>query len=255
MQVNAFAVDKPKAKLKPFTYSAPIRENDVLIKISHCALGTPDVFFIDNFWGDTQYPLVPGYEIVGIVEKTGNEVRNLKIGDRVGVGYQVNSCSQCGYCLTGQENMCQKSQFIGVNHFGGVADKIIINSKFAFKIPANLDSAKTAPLMCSGLTVFSAIKNAGVKKDMNVGVIGIGGLGHLAVKILHKRGCRVTAFSSSPEKNVKQRLDFDNFVLNTRPQNLIRLAGSFDYLISTVPAANRHSFSGGGFKRLWAKNN
>lgn len=233
MQINAFAADKPKANLKPFTYSAPIREDDVLIKISHCALGTPDVFFIDNFWGNTQFPLIPGYEIIGEVEIIGKKVKNLKIKNRVGIGYQTNSCGQCEYCLAGQENLCSQQEFIGVNHFGGLADKIIVNNRFAFKIPNSLDPAKTAPLMCSGLTVYAAIKNAGVKKDMNVGVIGIGGLGHLAVKILNKMGCKVTAFSSHQGKNL-EKLNFDNFVDSTNQIALKKLERSFDYLLSTA---------------------
>lgn len=234
MQINAFAADKPKANLKPFTYSAPIREDDVLIKISHCALGTPDVFFIDNFWGDMQFPLVPGYEIIGTAEKIGKNVKNIKIGDRVGIGYQVNSCGQCEYCLAGQENLCAKQELIGINHSGGLANHIIINHRFAFKIPKNLDPAKTAPLMCSGLTVYAAIKNSGVKKDMNVGVIGIGGLGHLAVKILNKIGCQVTAFSSHNSKNLKNKLGFSQFINNKK--SLKGLERKYDFLLSTVYA-------------------
>jgi uncharacterized zinc-type alcohol dehydrogenase-like protein len=235
MMIKAFAVNKLGGNLEPFQYSANLDNNDVTIKISHCALGTPDIFFIDNFWGETQYPLIPGYEIVGTVETCGKNVSSLKTGDRVGIGYQVNSCGKCQFCLSGQENICQHGQFIGINHFGGLADKIIVNHRFAFKLPENMNSTTAALLMCSGLTPYAAIKKAYVKSTMNTGVIGIGGLGHLAVKILDKIGCQVTAFSSSNNKSSLD-LGFDRFVLNTNSDNFNQLFGTFDYLISTVPA-------------------
>lgn len=234
MIINAFAVNEPKGKLQPFQYSANLKDNDVLIKISHCALGKPDIFFIDNFWGDIKYPLVPGYEIIGKIESLGKNVTNFKVGDRIGAGYQVNSCGHCEYCQNYLENLCQKSEFIEINHYGGLADKIIINNRFIFKIPDSLDSTKTTPLMCSGLTPYATIMNSGVKSGMNTGVIGIGALGHLAVKILDKMNCTVTAFSSNSKKNLKKILSFDNFVENTNIEVFKKLERRFDFILSTV---------------------
>lgn len=232
MIINAYVVNEPKGKLQPFQYSADLGENEVVIKVSHCALGKPDIFFIDNFWGDIKYPLIPGYELIGNIEALGKNTKGFNIGDRVGVGYQVNSCGKCEYCQNGQENLCQKGEFIEINHHGGLADKIIINYRFVFKIPVSLDSAKTAPLMCSGLTPYAAIVNSGVKSGMTTGVIGIGALGHLAVKILDKMGCKVTAFSS--KKNLDTKLGFDSLVDSTNTEALKPLERQFDFILSTV---------------------
>ena len=232
MIINAFAVNKPKGKFEPFQYPAEAKNDDVVIKVSHCALGKPDIFFIDNFWGDIKYPLVPGYELIGIIETLGKNAKNFKVGDRVGVGYQVNSCGQCEYCQSCQENLCQKGKFIEINHHGGLTDKIIISSRFVFKIPSELNSAKTAPLMCSGLTPYAAIMNSGVKAGMNTGVIGIGALGHLAVKILDKMDCKVTAFSS--KKNLPAKLGFDSLVDSANIGALKPLERQFDFILSTV---------------------
>ena len=234
MKIAAYAVKQPGAKAEPFFYDRRIGKNDLLIKISHCAITTGDVQMINNEWGDSKFPLIPGHEIIGTIEQTGSTVAGLKNGDRVGVGYQLEACFKCQYCKDGNEQFCLKQKVIAVDLPGGFANHIVVDWRFAFKIPSRLDSTKSAPLLSSGLTVYSAIARGKLSENSRVAVLGIGGLGHLAIQFLHKMGHEVSAFSRTPEKSEMIRRLGGKFVDNS---NLIGTADhirKFDFILSTL---------------------
>jgi D-arabinose 1-dehydrogenase-like Zn-dependent alcohol dehydrogenase len=198
--INAYAVKRKGSPAEPFSYERQLGPNDVLVRITHCSIARGDVQFIDNDWGDTRYPLVPGHEIVGLVEEAGSAVAGMRAGDRVGIGYQQTACFACEFCRDGIEQLCPHQKVIGVDCYGGLADSIVVDNRFAFPLPSALDSAKAAPLLSAGLTVYTAIARAGLRDGSDVAISGIGGLGYLAVVFLRKMGHRVSAFSHSPAK-------------------------------------------------------
>lgn len=234
MQINAYAAYKPKTPLKPFLYQAkPLGPKDVVIDITHCGICHSDIHLMDGDWGKSFFPLVPGHEIVGIVGKKGKKVRHLTLGQRVGVGWQSGSCMHCEWCQSGQENLCPKSVSTCRDRFGGYARKIVTDSRFAFPIPRNISSAVAAPLLCAGVTVYSPLARW-VKPGMKIGVIGIGGLGHLAIQFARAMKCKVTAFSHTPskEKEVKKLGAHEFVILNEK--NLRKRQKSLDFILSTV---------------------
>ncbi|MEO6454679.1 MAG: alcohol dehydrogenase catalytic domain-containing protein [Ginsengibacter sp.] len=168
MRIKAFAIKNEGGKAEPFLYEKKLRSNDVLVRITYCGIATGDTQAINNDWNDTKFPIVPGHEIIGIIEKTGSAVSNLKIDDRVGIGYQQDACFKCRFCREGNEQFCPKQKVIGVDCYGGLAEHIIVNNRFAFKLPLKLNSAKSVPLMSSGLTVYSAILRAKLQKNSTV---------------------------------------------------------------------------------------
>ena len=200
MKITAYAIKKKGGKPEPFSYERRLGKNDVLVRITHCGIATGDIQIINNDWGDTKFPLVPGHEIIGMIEETGAEVSGLKNGDRVGIGYQQEACFECQFCKEGNEQFCPKQKVIGVDCYGGLADYIVVDGRFAFKLPPKLDSAKSVPLLSSGLTVYSAIVRAELQNNSKVAVLGVGGLGQLAIQFLQKMRHKVSAFSHSPEK-------------------------------------------------------
>jgi D-arabinose 1-dehydrogenase-like Zn-dependent alcohol dehydrogenase len=234
MKIEAYAVKQPGGKVEPFVYERRIGKHDVLIKISYCAVATGDVQMMNNEWGDSRFPLVAGHEIIGTIEQTGSNVVRLKKGDRVGVGYQLDACFKCQHCTNGNEQFCLKQKVVGVNLPGGLAKHIVVDWRFAFKIPLDLDSARSVPLLSSGLTVYSAIMRAKLPANSNVGVLGIGGLGHLAIQFLHKMGHEVSAFSRTPEKSgLIRRLGgkfVDSATVNAKTDNYRK----FDFILSTL---------------------
>jgi D-arabinose 1-dehydrogenase-like Zn-dependent alcohol dehydrogenase len=234
MKITAYAVKQPGGKVEPFLYERRIGRNDLLIKVSHCAIATGDIQMINNEWGDSKFPLVPGHEIVGTIEQTGSNVTGLKRGDRVGVGYQLKACFKCQSCKDGNEQFCLKQKVVGVDFPGGLAKHIIVDWRFAFKIPFDLDSAKSAPLMSSGLTVYSAIRRAQLSRNSRTAVLGIGGLGHLAIQFLNKMGHEVSAFSSSPEKSEMIRSLGGKFVENSNLSGNADHNRKFDFILSTL---------------------
>lgn len=239
MPINAFAAYSAKDILKPFTYEQKkLKENEVLVKISHCGICHSDIHLIDNDWMISSYPLVPGHEIIGIVVDAGSGVSHLKNGDRVGIGWQSGSCHNCEYCNTGQENLCSKNVATCVGRYGGFADYVVTDSKFAFPIPEKLDSENAAPLLCGGITVYSPMRIYDVKPHYKVGVLGIGGLGHLALQFAKAFGCEVTAFSTTQEKE-KEAYEFGatRFVNSRDLKSLKSLNSYFDFIISTVTGA------------------
>lgn len=200
MKIKAHAIKKSGGKAEPFYYEKAIGKNDVLVRITYCSITRGDIQIIDNDWGDTKFPVVPGHEIIGIVEDTGYEVTSLISGDRVGIGYQLEACFECEFCKEGNEQFCSSQKVVAVDYYGGLAEHVVVDERFAFKLPEGLDSTGAVSLMSSGLTVYSAIVRADLPKNSTAAVLGIGGLGQLAIQFLHKMGHKVVAFSHSPGK-------------------------------------------------------
>ena len=236
--IHGFGVHAAGAELLPFKYEpSALRPQDIEIKITHCGVCHSDVSLIDNDWGISQYPFIPGHEIIGTVASMGALVQGFAVGDRVGVGWQADSCGFCEWCRRGEENLCAKAEPTCVHRHGGYADAIRVNGRFAFKIPSVLESEPTAPLLCGGVTVYSPMRLHGINPASRVGIIGIGGLGHIALQFARTFGAEVTAFSSSPDKDAEAKALGAHHFVNTRETKSIKaLAGCFDFILSTINA-------------------
>ncbi len=237
-QIQGLAVHAAGAQLLPYKFDpGELKPNEVEIKISHCGVCHSDIHLIDNDWGISKYPFIPGHEIVGSVVSVGADVRDRTVGERVGVGWQADSCGICEWCRQGDEHLCAKSQPTCVGRNGGYADRIRVNARFAIPVPKVLDSENVAPLLCGGITVYSPLRNHGVRPSSRVGVIGIGGLGHMGVQFARAFGAEVTAFSTSKDKEKEAKELGAHHFVNTRDTGAIKkVAGSFDFLLSTVSA-------------------
>jgi D-arabinose 1-dehydrogenase-like Zn-dependent alcohol dehydrogenase len=237
MRIRAHAIREKGGTAEPFLYERTLGGRDVLVRITHCSLARGDIQFIDDDWGDARYPLVPGHEIVGIVEEAGSEVADLHTGDRVGVGYQQEACFDCSSCRQGVEQLCPSQKVIAVDRYGGLAEHIVVDGRFAFRLPPPLESAPSAPLLSSGLTVYAGILRGGLAASSRVAVLGAGGLGHLAIQFLHKMGHSVTAFSHSPAKReLIERLG-GVFADSSDTKRLTQHQGAFDFILSTLNVA------------------
>jgi uncharacterized zinc-type alcohol dehydrogenase-like protein len=232
---HAYAAHTKKGALVPFVYEpSPLGPHDVEIRVSHCGICHSDVHLVDGDWGVGSYPMVPGHEIVGTVVALGPEVRHLEAGQRVGVGWQRGACLSCPSCAAGEENLCARNEATCVDHHGGFADRIRVDSRFAFPMPDALVSESAAPLLCGGITVYSPLRRWATS-SMTVGVVGIGGLGHLALQFARAMGCAVTAISSSPDKEPEaQALGAHRFLSTRDPKALRSAAGTLDVVLSTV---------------------
>ncbi|KAK4430652.1 putative mannitol dehydrogenase [Sesamum alatum] len=235
--------------LSPFHFSR--RENgadDVTIKILYCGICHSDLHTAKNEWGFTKYPVVPGHEIVGLVTKTGTNVEKFKVGDRVGVGVLVGSCRTCDICQQDLENYCRKVIFTynstdkdGTRTYGGYSDIIVVDQHFVLRFPDNLPSDAGAPLLCAGITVYSPMKYYGMTESgKHLGVAGLGGLGHVAVKLGKAFGLKVTVISTSPKKEAEaiNKLDADAFLVSTDPVQLKAAMGTMDFIIDTIAAVH-----------------
>lgn len=234
MKIKAYSIKQQGGTAEPFVYERKMGKHEVLVRITHCSIATGDIQFMNNDWGDTKFPLVPGHEIIGIIEKTGAAVKGLKNGHLVGVGYQQQACFKCQYCKEGNEQFCARQKVIGVDCYGGLAEQIIVDGRFAFKLPRKTDAARSVPLLSSGLTVYSAIARAGLQKKSTVGVLGIGGLGQLAVQFLYKMGHTVSAFSHSPGKKEMINQLGAAYVDNSDASSLTGRSAQFDFILSTL---------------------
>lgn len=236
MKTKGYAATEPGGQLKEFEYDlGPVGDHQVDVKVETCGICYSDVSMIDNHWGLTTYPFVPGHEIIGTIESVGSHVKHLHIGQRVGVGWESGSCGTCESCMTGHQNLCASSIPTVLGPYGGFSERVRANAGFAIPIPESLDPAAAGPLLCGGITVFSPMLENNVRPIHRVGVIGIGGLGHMAIKFLHAWGCEVTAFSHSPEKETEAKQFGAHHFINTAvPDVLANYANSFDYIISTV---------------------
>lgn len=258
MLIRSFAAFKAKQKLKPFSYEQkPLGLWDVRIKVTHCGICHSDVHLIDDDWGISAFPLVPGHEVVGEVTELGKSAvpfgqapvgrsirryravgaAHLKSGMRVGVGWQAGSCMKCEWCRQDEEHLCNESRATCLGNYGGYGEEIVVDSRFAFPIPAKLSSEGAAPLLCGGATVFSPLRRFKVGKGTKVGILGIGGLGHLAVQYAAALGAEVTALSSSTDKErVVKEMGAKQFVLVTDKRQMEKVQYSLDFLLSTANA-------------------
>ncbi len=236
MKIKAYAIKEKGGKAELFFYERRLRKNDVLVRVTHCGMAMGDIQLINNDWGDTKFPLVPGHEVIGIIEEIGEEVAGLIKGDRVGIGYQQEACFECQFCKEGNEQFCPQQKVIAVDCYGGLAEHIVVDGRFAFKLPPKLDSAKSVPLLSSGLTVYSGIVRAKLQNNSIAAVLGIGGLGHLAIQFLHKMGHTVSGFSHSPEK--KEMIDQvgAEYVDSSDSKSLTGYNRKFDFILSTLNA-------------------
>ena len=234
--IQGFAVHAAGAELHAFKYDpGELRTGDVEVAISHCGVCRSDVNLIDNDWGSSKYPFIPGHEVVGEVAAVGASVKHLKVGDRVGVGWQADSCGHCEWCRRGEEHLCALAVPTCVGRNGGYAEKIRVDARFAVALPAGMDSGATAPLLCGGITVYSPMRLHGVSPASRVGVIGIGGLGHMALQFARAFGAEVTAFSSSANKEEEAKtLGAHRFVNTRETKSLKALGGQFDFILSTI---------------------
>ncbi len=234
--VKGYAANEPGGKLKPFEYTlGELGYDEIDITVEHCGLCHSDLSMLDNDWNASTYPFVPGHEIVGTVKTLGREVKHLKIGQRVGVGWNAASCKTCCQCLSGEHSLCSETNGTIVGRYGGFADEVRTQAHWAIPIPSALDPQTVGPLFCGGITVYNPMVAFDIKPSARVAVIGIGGLGHMAIMFLKAWGCEVTAFSRSADKETEaKRLGAHHFVNTAADDALENLAGSFDYIISTV---------------------
>ncbi len=237
MQTKAWAALEQGGALLPYEFeSGDLGSDQVEIAVDYCGICHSDLSMIDNEWGNAAFPLVPGHEVVGRIVSVGPAVpESLQVGARVGLGWFSESCMSCHQCLGGDHNLCQTAEQTIVARHGGFAERVRAHWAWATPLPEALDFAKAGPLFCGGITVFNPIVQMGVKPTDRVGVIGLGGLGHLALQFLDKWGCEVTAFSSNPEKSDELRkLGADDIINSRDVAALGAVAGKFDFILSTV---------------------
>lgn len=236
MQVKAFAASEQGGKLKPFEYElGPLGPQDVDITVEHCGICHSDLSMLENAWGMTTYPFVPGHEVAGTVAAVGSLVTNVAVGDRVGLGWHAGYCLSCPQCLNGDHNMCKSAAGTIVGRYGGFADTVRAQAASVVKLPARVAPGDAGPLFCGGVTVFNPLVQFDLSPTATVGVIGIGGLGHLALQFARAWGCRVTAFTSSDSKRDEALKMGAHDTINSRDANAVgAAAGRFDLLLSTV---------------------
>ncbi len=241
---GASAAGKPLAPLS-IERREP-RSHDVVIEILYCGVCHSDIHQARDEWSGAIFPMVPGHEIVGRVTRVGGEVSKLKVGDLAGVGCMVDSCRACGPCSEGLEQFCAKTNAPTYNGtemdrttvtYGGYSTQIVVDERFTLKIPAGLDPAGAAPLLCAGITTYSPLRQFGCKPGDRVGVVGLGGLGHMAVKLAKSMGAEVTVLSTSEKKAADaRRLGADDFAVTKNGDAFTRLGGTLDLVIDTVSA-------------------
>jgi len=234
--IRAYAALEKGAPLRRFDYDpGPLGPDQVEIDVLACGICHSDLSMLANDWHMSQYPLVPGHEVVGTIGAVGPRVEHLARGDLVGLGWCSASCRTCRQCLSGDHNLCRSGEQTIVGRHGGFADKVRCSAEWAIKLPAGLDPLTTGPLFCGGLTVFNPLVQFGVRPTDRVGVIGIGGLGHLALQFLNKWGCEVTAFTSSAGKRETALGLGAHHVIDSRDADALgELAGSLDFILATV---------------------
>lgn len=236
--IQAYAAKSAKGKLESFQYDpGPLGPEDVDIEVDHCGICHSDLSMLDNEWGITTYPFVPGHEAIGRVVALGDiaKEKGLKIGQRVGVGWNVKSCLHCGHCISGEQELCTTVQPTIVGHHGAFARQVRSHWLWAIPIPEGVDPSSAGPLLCGGITVFSPLLDQQILPVHKVGVFGIGGLGHMAVKFLKAWGCEVTAFTSSSKKHEEARaFGAAHTASSTDAAQMKTLAGRFDIIVITA---------------------
>ncbi len=250
--ISCYAALSAKSLLSPYKIDRrKIGANDVEIAIDFCGVCHTDLHYIKNDWGITHYPVVPGHEIVGKVTSLGKEVKNLKIGQRVAAGYIGNSCQTCSSCRAGFEQYCLKgfstifnspTKDLGGFAYGGYSKSIVVDDHYVLTVPNGLDPAGTAPLLCAGITTYSPLKNWGIKPGMTVGIIGLGGLGHMGVKLSHAMGAKTVMITTSINKAVDAiKLGADEVLISTDSGLMKAMANQFDFLLNTIPGPHDYN--------------
>jgi alcohol dehydrogenase (NADP+) len=245
-QVNGYATHSAKEALAPFTFERrEVGAKDVQIEILFCGVCHSDLHQARNDWANSQYPMVPGHEIVGRVISVGSDVTQFKAGEVVGVGCMVDSCQSCSACAQNLEQYCENGPTLTYNdtdrhtkllNFGGYSNQIVVSDKFVLRIPESLDLKAVGPLLCAGITTWSPLRHWKVGKGSKVAVIGLGGLGHMALKLAKALGAHVTLFTRSPGKEADaRRLGADEIVLSTNEADMKSVKGKFELIIDTVP--------------------
>lgn len=235
--VSSFAALKAGAPLEPWQYeSSSLGANEIDVAVTHCGVCHTDLHLVDNDFGITSYPFVPGHEAVGVVKAIGSGVTHLAPGQRVGVGWQRGTCGECEWCLRGLQNLCAKSRPTCLAGYGGFATSLRVDGNFGIPVPDALDSAVAAPMLCAGITVFSPLRRY-LRPASRVAIVGIGGLGHLAIQFARAMGAEVTAISTTQEK-AAEALAFGahHFANSTDPEQMKKLGGSFDMILNTATA-------------------
>lgn len=247
IETQGYAALNPKAPLAPFAFKRrQPGPKDVLIEIDYCGVCHSDIHQVRDEWGGSLYPIVPGHEIVGRVTQVGAQVQRYKAGDRVGVGCLVNACQNCDACQQGLEQFCQNGNTATYNAwdqdgitptYGGYSRHIVVDEAFVLRVPENLDPAGAAPLLCAGITTFSPLRHWKVTAGQKVGIIGLGGLGHMGVKLAKSFGARTVVITSSPgKKEAAFQLGADEIIVSREASEMEAHAGSFDFLLNTVSA-------------------
>jgi alcohol dehydrogenase (NADP+) len=248
-QAKAYAARSPDSGVAPFDIErrAP-RTDDVVIEIDYCGICHTDIHFVHNDWGMTVYPVVPGHEIVGTVTAVGDAVEAFRPGDRVGVGCLVDSCRRCGSCQAGLEQFCEngftltyngEDRHDGTRTYGGYSERIVVSDRFVLRLPESLDPAAAAPLLCAGITTYSPLKLFKVSPGHRVGVVGMGGLGHMGIKFARALGAEVTLFTRSASKRSEaERQGAHHVIVSTDAVQMDAVAGRLDFILDTVPVAH-----------------
>ncbi|SEA20823.1 NAD(P)-dependent alcohol dehydrogenase [Psychroflexus halocasei] len=246
MKVKAYGVETPEENLKPLNIERrQLTAKDVHIKIEYCGVCHSDIHTVRNDWGGSKYPVIPGHEIIGRVVEVGSDVKNFKPGQRVGVGCMVDSCGTCPSCQDDLEQFCEermvgtyngKDKHSGGHTYGGYSQDIVVDEHFVLNIPENIDPKGTAPLLCAGITTWSPLKHWNIKKGDKVGVIGLGGLGHMGIKFANALGAHVVMITRSESKSKDAKsLGAHEVLISTDKDEMKKHKNSFDFLLNTIP--------------------
>ncbi|MEM0516898.1 MULTISPECIES: NAD(P)-dependent alcohol dehydrogenase [Aequorivita] len=248
---KAYGVQSEKDNLKPMNiHRRDVGDNDVKLDITYCGVCHSDIHTARNEWGGSKYPVVPGHEIIGHVSEVGKNVKNIKQGDVVGVGCMVDSCQECNSCKNNLEQFCEKGATFTYNSkdkylsgqqtYGGYSKSVVVDKEFILKIPTNLDEAGAAPLLCAGITTWSPLRHWNVKSGDKVGVIGLGGLGHMGVKFAHALGAHVVMITTSPSKaEDAKKLGAHEVLISKDEAEMAKHKNSFDFILNTIPVGHK----------------
>ena len=246
MKTASYASHGVKEKLQHHSIERrSLKAKDVLIEIEYCGVCHTDLHFVNNDWGMTEYPVVPGHEIVGRITEVGSDAEKFQVGDLAAIGCMVNSCGQCSSCKSGNEQYCLNGFTATYNSptddpggmtYGGYSQTIVADESFVLSMPENLDIRGTAPLLCAGITTYSPLMHWSVQKGMKVGVVGLGGLGHMGVKFSNALGAHTVMITTTPEKGEDAKiLGADEILISTDSNEMTKQAGEFDFILNTIP--------------------
>ena len=235
MTVKAYAVTEAKGDFEPFEFElGDIDPYEVDISVESCGICHSDLSMVDDEWGMAQFPLVPGHEVVGKVSAVGDHVTHVKVGDRVGLGWHAGYCMMCDQCMSGDHNLCSNAEPTIAGRHGGFADTVRAKAPSVVKIPDGLNAGEAGPLLCGGIAMFNPMVQAGLSPTDSVGVIGIGGLGHMGLKFASAWGCHVTAFTSDSKRQEAIDMGAHDTINSRDPEAIKAAAGRFDLVLSTV---------------------